>query len=74
MTQQVRAIASDKSIYVVIYNDLQAKVNVDYEAEQGTIQQPKRYGGTIKFPLSEYNDFEGDMRDFILEKRRSRRD
>lgn len=48
---------------------LQARVVADYAEGTITVQQPSRHGGTLTRPMAEYDDFDGDMADWIAHLR-----
>ena len=50
---------------------LEARIVADYEAETITIQQPRRFGGTTTKPMRDFDEFPGDVREWVKSVRRS---
>ena len=55
---------------VVYLDDDHAKVNAYYDRNEIVIMQPQYLGGKIVVSMDEYDRFEGNIRDFVLHKRR----
>lgn len=58
-----------RNITVVYLDDIHAKVNVWWLDNLMEIQQPRYMGGKQRFTLDEYDQFEGNLKEFVLAKR-----
>lgn len=56
-------------ITVVFMDDISAKVDIYWTPDKVVIKQPNYMGGRIEKPLSEYDNFGGDLRTWVLSLR-----
>ena len=56
-------------ISVAYLDDIHVKVNVFYTFGRMVVQQPKYLGGRKEYALDEYDNFDGNIRAFVLHKR-----
>ena len=56
-------------VTVIYFYDLHAKVDIYWDEDLVIIKQPQYLGGRLERRLADYDDFEGDMRTWILSLR-----
>lgn len=60
-------------ISVIFMDDINAKVDVYWNDDRVVIKQPQYCGGKLEKSLSDYDNYDGDMRAWILSFRDNKR-
>ena len=67
----MRIIHPSLYVSVVFLDDINAKVNIFYEEDKVIIMQPQSYGGKLEKSLSDYDNYDGDLRAWVLSFRKT---
>ena len=68
MNEKIQSYGPAMRFTTVHYPDLACRVTVDYPGNTITLMQPRHLGGKVETTIDEYDEFEGDMKDFVRYK------